>query len=151
MKYHSYLYRSFGTILFVIVSLGLYAQKPTTCAVFAAPTIVHSEGLAERVGDIVLQCSGTPGAVVTGSVNVSLPVSITNRVNAGGYSTDASLSINTGAGNVPSGVSGLVTNQSISFSGFPFTLPASGAASLVIDDLRANVNQLGLQQRRWRE
>jgi uncharacterized protein (TIGR03437 family) len=146
MKYHSYLYRSFGTILFVIVSLGLYAQKPTTCAVFAAPTIVHSEGLAERVGDIVLQCSGTPGAVVTGSVNVSLPVSITNRVNAGGYSTDASLSINTGAGNVPSGVSGLVTNQSISFSGFQFTFPASGAASLVIDDLRANVNQLGLQQ-----
>ena len=124
----------------------MYAQKATTCTVFAAPPIVHSEGLAERVGDIILQCTGTPGAVVTGQLNVSLPVSITNRVNASGYSTDASLSINTGTGNVPSGVSGLVTNQSISFDGFQFTFPASGVVSLVIDDVRANVNQLGLQQ-----
>ena len=124
----------------------MYAQKATTCTVFAAPPIVHSEGLAERVGDIILQCTGTPGAVVTGQLNVSLPVSITNRVNASGYSTDASLSINTGTGNVPSGVSGLVTNQSISFDGFQFTFLASGVVSLVIDDVRANVNQLGLQQ-----
>jgi hypothetical protein len=54
--------------------------------------------------------------------------------------------VNTGTGTVPSGVSGLVTNQSISFNGFQFKFPASGAVSLVIDDLRANVNQLGLQQ-----
>jgi len=124
----------------------MYAQKPTTCAVTTAPTIVHSEGVAEKLGDIVLQCSGTPGASATADLNVYLPVSITNRVNSSGYSTDASLSINTGTGNVPSGVSGRVTNQSISFNGFQFTLPASGVALLVIDDLRANVNQLGLQQ-----
>ena len=127
-------------------SLGTYAQTPTTCAVSAAPVIVHSEGLAERVGDIVLECSGAPGAAVTANLNVSLPVSITNRVDAGGYSTDASLSINTGAGNAPSGVAGRVTNQTISFDGFQFKFPASGAVSLVIDDVRANVNQLGLQQ-----
>jgi|HubBroStandDraft_1064217.scaffolds.fasta_scaffold01942_5 uncharacterized protein (TIGR03437 family) len=139
-------YRFFGVILFLAFSLGIYAQKPTTCAVSAAPYIVHSEGLAERMGDIILQCTGAPGASVTGSLNVSLPISITNNINASGYSTDASLSVNTGSGNVPSGVAGLVTNQSISFSGFQFTIPASGVASLVIDDLRANVNQLGLQQ-----
>jgi uncharacterized protein (TIGR03437 family) len=147
MKSSFYLYRSFGIIIFFLTfSLGMYAQNPTTCAVSASSPTVHSEGLAEQVGEIVLQCSGAPGAVVTGSLNVSLPVSITNRINASGYSTDASLSINTGTGNVPSGVSGLVTNQSISFNGFQFTFPASGAASLVLDDLRANVNQLGLQQ-----
>ena len=139
-------YNLFGIVLFLTFSLGMYAQKPTTCVASAVPVIVHSEGLAERVGDIVLQCTGTPGAAVTGSLNVYLPVSITNRINASGYSTDASLSINTGTGNVPSGVSGLVTNQSISFDGFQFTFPASGVVSLVIDDVRANVNQLGLQQ-----
>jgi len=142
----SHLNLSLATILFLASSLSAYAQKPTTCAVSAAPAIVHSEGLAERVGDIVLQCSGTPGAAVTGSLNVSLPVSIANRVNASGYSTDASLSIDTGTGNAPSGVAGRVANQTISFDGFQFTFPASGGVSLVIDDLRANVNQLGLQQ-----
>ena len=142
----SHIGRSCGLVLFLTCALGTYAQIPTTCVVSAAPVVVHSEGLAERIGEIVLQCSGTPGAAVTATLNVFLPVSITNRINAGGYSTDASLSVNTGTGSVPSGVSGLVTNQSISFNGFQFKFPASGAVSLVIDDVRANVNQLGLQQ-----
>jgi uncharacterized protein (TIGR03437 family) len=124
----------------------MYGQTPTTCAVSAAPLVVDSEGLAERLGDIILQCTGTPGTAVTAEINVNLPITITNRVNASGYSTDANLSINMGNGNVPSGVSGRVTNQTISFDGIQFTFPASGTASIVIDDLRANVNQLGLQQ-----
>jgi uncharacterized protein (TIGR03437 family) len=142
----SNLYRFLGIILFLTFSRSIYAQKPTTCAVFAAPYIVHSEGLAERMGDIILQCTGTPGVSVTGSLNVSLAVSITNQINAGGFATDASLSIVTGASNVPSGISGLVANQTISFSGFQFTFPPDGAVSLILDNLRANVNQLGLQQ-----
>jgi uncharacterized protein (TIGR03437 family) len=138
--------RPFGLIIFILFCAGAYAQAPTTCAVSAAPTIVHSEGLAEQVGDIVLQCTGSPGATVTGSLSVTLPISITNRINANGYSTDATLSINTSTGSTPSGVAGMVANQSISFNGFQFTFPSSGAASLVIDNIRANVNQLGLQQ-----
>jgi uncharacterized protein (TIGR03437 family) len=141
-----YLNRPFSIIILLIFCAGVYAQAPTSCAVSAAPTIVHSEGLAERVGDIVLQCTGTPGAAVTASLSVSLPIAITNRINASGYSTDATLSINTGTGSTPSGVAGMVANQSISFNGFQFTFPSSGAASLVIDNVRANVNQLGLQQ-----
>jgi uncharacterized protein (TIGR03437 family) len=141
----SYFYRLIGTIIFASLSLGLYAQNPTTCVATATPAVVHSEGVAEQLGYINLQCSGTPGSTVTGSLNVLLPVTITNRINASGYSIDASLSINTGSGMVPSGVSGLVSNQSISFSGFKFTFPANGAVSLVLSDLRANVNQLGIQ------
>ncbi len=146
MQWYLYPYRILGIVLFLTFSFGINAQQPTTCTVFAAPTIVHSEGLAERVGDINLQCSGTPGATVSASLNISLPVAITNRINASGFSIDATLSINTGTGSVPSGVSGMVTNQSISFNGFSFTFPASGALSLVVSDIRANVNQLGVQQ-----
>ncbi|HLY19421.1 MAG TPA: hypothetical protein VKR61_19475 [Bryobacteraceae bacterium] len=124
----------------------MWAQKPTTCIVTAVPAIVHSEGITERLGDINLQCTGTPGVVVTANLSVMLPVSITNRVNSTGYSTDAALLINTGTGPVPSGVSGLVTGRSISFYGFQFTFPQSGALSLIVDDLRANVNELGLVQ-----
>ena len=139
-------YRFLIITLFAVFSLKVYAQQPTTCVVSAAPSFVHSEGLAERIGDIILQCTGAPGATITGQLNVSLPVSITNQISSSGYATGASLSINTGAGSVPSGASGLVTNQSISFNGFQFTFPANGATTLVIDDVRANVNQLGLQQ-----
>ena len=140
------LYKFLGLVLFFTLLTGIYAQQPTSCAVSAAPTIVHSEGVAERVGDIILQCSGTPGASVTASLNISLPVAITNRINASGYSIDATLSIDSKTGSIPSGVLGMVTNQSISFSGFSFTFPASGTISLVVDDIRANVNQLGVEQ-----
>lgn len=135
----------FGLVfLFAALSGIAYSQNPTTCAVSAVPPLVHSEGLAERVGDILLQCTGTPGTAATASLSVMLPVTITNRIDANSFSTDASLTIDTGSGPVASGVSGRVTNQSISFSGFHFTVPASGKVSVRLTDLRADVNQLGL-------
>jgi uncharacterized protein (TIGR03437 family) len=139
--------RLFGFVFLSSIFLaGLMAQRPTTCVVSAVPPVVHSEGLAERLGDIVLQCTGQPGASVSASLTVLLPVSITNRIDANWFSTDASLTIDTGSGPMPAGVSGRVTNQSISFNGFGFTLPANGLATLRLTDLRADVNQLGLVQ-----
>jgi len=132
-------------ILLLLFSLGLCAQTPTSCAVSAVPTIVHSEGLAERLGDITLSCTGTPGAIVSGNLNVMLAVTITNRINSAGYATDATLTIGTGSTPVPS-VPGLVTNQSIAFNGFQFTFPANGTASMIVDALRGDVNALGLHQ-----
>ncbi|MGA2131400.1 MAG: IPT/TIG domain-containing protein [Bryobacteraceae bacterium] len=137
---------SYRFILVLILCCTLYGQKPTTCSVNAAPLIVHSEGVAERLGDIVLTCTGTPGTAVTASLSANLPVTITNRINSSGYSTDANITIDTGSGPVASGVMGRVTNQSISFSGFTFVFPAGGVVTVVLDDLRANVNELGLQQ-----
>jgi uncharacterized protein (TIGR03437 family) len=102
--------------------------------------------LAERLGDIVLRCSGNPGASVTANLSVLLPVSITNRIAADSFSSDASLTIDTGSGPVPAAVSGFVANQNISFSGVQFTFPPSGTVTLTIDNLRADVNQLGLVQ-----
>ena len=134
--------------VFIIFTLCLaaYGQKPTTCSVTASPVIVHSEGVTERLGDIVLTCTGTAGTNVKASLAVTLPVTVTNRIDTNGFSTDANLEIDTGSGPVASGVSGMVTNQSISFNGFQFTFPSSGVVILTIDDLRGDVNQLGLQQ-----
>src|SRR5580700_6601146 len=50
MKSYFYICRLLGIIFCATFCLSLYAQKPTTCVVSAAPTVVHSEGLAERVG-----------------------------------------------------------------------------------------------------
>jgi uncharacterized protein (TIGR03437 family) len=145
MKLHIPLYLFLVFIL--ISSVSVFAQTPTTCTVTSVPVLVHSEGLAEQLGDIDFQCTGTPGVAVKASLSVFLPVTITNRINASGFSTDASLGISTnGSTPVPSGVNGMVTNTSISFNGFQFTFPASGMVSIVISDLRADVNQLGLVQ-----
>jgi uncharacterized protein (TIGR03437 family) len=137
----------FGLLFLISLTIGIaYSATPTTCIVSAVPPLVHSEGLAERIGDIVLQCTGAPSALVNANLTVYLPVSITNRIDVNSFSTDATLTIDTGSGPVPSGVSGFVANQSISFNGFGFTFPATGTAVVRITDLRADVNQLGAQQ-----
>ena len=144
----THIIRSFSLLIILLIATfgAAYPQTPTTCAVTAVPPVVHAEGVTEQVGDIVLQCTGNPGVTVAASLTVFLPVSITNRIDANNFATDATLTVNTGSGPVAAGVSGLVANQSISFNGFSFTLSASGVATLTLDDLLANVNQLGLEQ-----
>src|SRR5689334_15799822 len=70
-------------VLFGLSVLCGFAQSSTVlgpCNVSAVPLQTRSEGITERVGDIVVQCSGAaPGAVLSGNLSVSLPVSITNR------------------------------------------------------------------------
>src|SRR5579871_4988019 len=133
-------------LFLTICCFALNAQTPTTCVASAVPAIMHAEGLAEQVGTINLQCTGTPGAVVSGSLGISLPIAITNRINSGSYAVDATLSVATNTGTTPTGVAGLVSNQSITFNGFHFTVPSNGTFSLIVNDIRANANQLGLQQ-----
>lgn len=113
--------RFFSLICLSIVTCAVvYPQTATTCAVSAVPPVVRSEGLTERMGDIVLQCSGSPGAAVSANLNVYLPVPITNRVNSNFFATDATLTIDSGSGPVAAGVAGLVTNQTISFSNLQY-------------------------------
>jgi uncharacterized protein (TIGR03437 family) len=110
----------------------------------AVPPQVRSEGLAERLGDIVLQCSGSnPGAVATGNFTVYLPVSVTNRIDSNNLTTDAVLSVDYGLGFTPIAVSGLVNGSSISFNGVTVTVPASGNFNLKFSNIRVNAHQLG--------
>lgn len=136
--------------LFAIASLAFsatYAQTPPvsgTCAVTAVPNQVRSEGLTERMGDILLQCSGSnPGAVLTGNLSVFLPVAVTNRVNSSGQTTDAVISADLGSGLVPLPIPGQINGTSITFAGINLTVPASGSFSIRISNLRADVYQLG--------
>ena len=99
--------------------------------------------MAERIGDILLQCSGgAAGTVVTGNLSLFLPVSVTNRVNADNVATDVSLVVESGSAPLAT-VAGRVAGQSISFNGVSFTMPASGGVTLRISNLRANASQLG--------
>lgn len=121
-----------------------YAQASSlACALSAASPLLHAEGVSEKLGDILLQCSGgTAGTVVSGNLTVFLPVGITNRVTPDGVAPEVALSYETAAGAAAAAVSGRVNNQSITFNGLSFTIPAAGAVSLRIANLRGNVSQL---------
>jgi uncharacterized protein (TIGR03437 family) len=103
---------------------------------------VSAEGLTERVGDILMQCTGLPaGTPFTGNLSVFLPVAVTNRVTAGNTTTDITVSAN----GTPLAVVGQVNGQTVTFAGLTFPVPASGAVDLKISNLRGAVSQLGGQ------
>src|ERR1019366_4131574 len=141
--------RTFLSICLLQISLCVtFGQQPSStarCQVSTSPPLVRAEGLTERLGDIVLQCSGAvPGTLFSGNVTVIFPVSVTNRVDANNLTRDAVVSVDLGSGFVPTAIAGQVSGNSISFNGISYTAPASGNVNLRISGVRAAMNQLGL-------
>src|SRR5437588_5095589 len=102
-------------LLFVFFAVPSYSQSPLVCTVSATPPTVRIEGLAEKMGDVVLGCSGgTPGLVVTGNLSISLTVPITNRLTSG-TAGDIVVTVDTGSGPLPTPVlAQLLTPQVVS-------------------------------------
>ena len=74
-------------LLFAFLPLVVAAEFPVAraatlaCIPSAAPLIVHGEGITERIGDIVFNCSGgTPSATFAVDLFFFLNVDITNRL-----------------------------------------------------------------------
>ena len=90
-------------LLFLAAS-ALQAQtySPLNCVATSVPALVRVEGVAERVGDIVLNCNGgTPNGLVRGDLRViSYTGNITNKLNPATGALDAVLTVNLGAGEV---------------------------------------------------
>src|ERR1700693_3567763 len=102
------------SLLFLLLTVSLgYSQSALICIPSAVPTIVHSEGLSERVGDIVLSCSGgTPGVTISGNLTVFLTVDVTNKLAANNAAVD------TGSGPSPSNVAAqLAAPSAVAFNG----------------------------------
>jgi uncharacterized protein (TIGR03437 family) len=96
------------------------------------------------MGDISLDCSGTPNAAVNMNLGVFLSVGITNHLLPGNV-VDAVLAVNTNGTAVSAGATPLlVTPNLVSFAGISFTLPASGKAQLLISNLRGAAAQQGV-------
>jgi uncharacterized protein (TIGR03437 family) len=136
------------TLLCVLLGFSLPALVAQTsfngrCQVSSTPLQVRAEGLAERVGDIGIQCSGgAPGSTLNGNLALFLPVSVTNRVDADNFTTDAVVSIDSGTGFAPSAVRGQVSGNSIAFNGLSFSTP-TGSLNLRISGVRAATSQFG--------
>jgi uncharacterized protein (TIGR03437 family) len=130
-----------------LVCLGAFAQAPgpLSCVVTSVPALVRGEGVSERLGDVVLNCSGgVPGAQVRADLHTFLSVPLTNRLR--GDLVDAVLTVDTGSGPQSTGATpewmGL---GSLVFRGMNFQLPASGAATLRVSNLRGAASAAGGQ------
>lgn len=121
------------------------AQTIFTCIATAVPPVVRGEGITERTGDILMNCSGgSPGARITGNFSIFLTVSITNRV-VGNTVTDVVFTVDNGAGPQPANVPGTIAGPStLVYNGLSFTLSAGGAVTLRIANIRVAANQLAL-------
>jgi uncharacterized protein (TIGR03437 family) len=128
-------------------SISLAYSAPFVCTPTAVPALVRGEGLAERMGDILISCTGgPPGGVVGGNLTVFLNVNVTNKLI--NNFTDVQMTVDTGSGPVPANVSARPFGvNGIVFNGLSFTLSGSGQVNLRISNLRGDATQVsGPQQ-----
>lgn len=116
-----------------------------TCSATLNPILVRGEGLTERMGDILLECSGgQPFAGINGNLSVFLSVPMTNRVDSSG-ATDLHLTVDNGFGPQPANTRAYYLNPSTqSFSGLAFYLSSTGTVNLRLSNLRGAANQAGI-------
>jgi uncharacterized protein (TIGR03437 family) len=135
-------YRSRVFLGFLILSGLVYAQ-PNVCTPNAGFPGVREEGLTERIGDIIYNCSGTPNATITGNFLISLNVNLTNRLSAGNTLTGIVFTADNGTGPQPILVPPMLNTQSsLVYNGVSLTFSAQGSVSLRVAGIRANASQV---------
>jgi len=108
-----------------------------TCTASANAPIIRAEGLTERMGDILVSCSGRPNATISGNLTVFLDVNVTNRL-----AQDGSMNVFLTAAGQPSNVPAKpFAPNAVAWDGLSFQLSPSGAADLRIANLRGNASQ----------
>jgi uncharacterized protein (TIGR03437 family) len=125
-------------------AFGQIQTAGINCTAAAVNPLLRSEGVTERVGDIVLNCAGgTPGAVLAGNLTVFLGTNITNKITSDNI-VDVILTADQGNGPVLVGVPArLASNVSVVFTGVSLNLSPAGTLSLRISNLRGAANMFG--------
>ncbi|MBI4874753.1 MAG: hypothetical protein HY822_08985, partial [Acidobacteria bacterium] len=131
---------AYRCLLPVLLICASAAHAALTCVSSAVPTLVNAEGLAERMGDILLTCTGgAPGQTVTGNLTLFQSVNVTNRTDEAGR-TDVQLAIDNGSPlAVPPIFATALSSFSVAFNGLSFNLSPAGAATVRITNLRGAV------------
>jgi hypothetical protein len=128
-------------LLFAIAATNAVAQSNSvTCSLTAVPPLVRSEGLAERLGDIALSCTGRAGEVVSGNLTIALNTTVTNRISSNGK-LDVALSLETGSGRTLIAQPELLGPNQLVFAGISFTVGSTGRVELRVSNIRGDATQ----------
>jgi uncharacterized protein (TIGR03437 family) len=131
-----------------LVALAAASVSPaqtsgTTCTVTAVAPVVRAEGVTERLGDIVMNCSGAPNRQVSGALTIIINSPVTNRISGANLDVVATLNQGSGTTILPAASRLQLANQVV-FDDFRFTLGPSGTAEVRITNIRADVSQMSL-------
>lgn len=136
--------RLLGILLGLAAVAGAQPFSPLNCVATAVPALVRLEGLSERVGDIVMNCTGgTPNGLVRGDLRViSFAGNITNKLNSNTGTLDAILTVNTGSGEASTGASAVLRGgNQFDFASMNFNLSPTGTAVLRMTNVRVTPPQ----------
>jgi len=122
-----------------------FAAPILTCNEAAVAPVVRGEGITERAGDLVFDCSGGPAnGTISGNLSIFLNVNVTNRA-SNGVVSGVVLSVDTGSGPQILNINPILGSPSnLIFNGLSFALSSSGEATLRIANIRVAANQLNL-------
>ena len=124
------------TLLTAVMPANAQVVPQITCDATAEPLQIRSEGLSERLGEIVLTCTGPSTGTVSTTLTLALSHSIANKL-SGESVLDAQVRVETATGFQTPITTGLLISRTVVFLGpFSFAMPASGRTSFVITGLR---------------
>jgi uncharacterized protein (TIGR03437 family) len=129
---------------FLILGLAaLAAAQPTVCSTTAGPTLVHAEGLTERIGDILYSCTGAPNSSLSVNLSVQLNTLISNRLSSGTSITGTVLTVDNGSGpQVVVMQPLLLTPTTLIWDQVPLTFSAQGTLKIKIAGVRGNATAI---------
>ena len=126
---------------FVLFVSSAAAQVPSCSA--GGHASVHIEGLAEKMGDITLNCTGgAPGSTVSSSFLVGLNATVTNRIAITGSLTGISATVNSGFGPIPAPVTASLSGLTgVTISGVTYTVPTPNTqlVTIVLSGIRVAI------------
>ena len=127
----------FLSAFFLLAVHSLSAQTALVCTTSSTNLVIRAEGLTEPAGSLLLNCNGgTAGQTVSANLSATFPTAITNRVNAAG-TPDISLTVDIGTGPVTAGNAPILSLPNmVSLNGISFTVPASRALVLRLQNVR---------------
>lgn len=130
-------------VFLLVLGAGSLLAQPSACVTSATPPIVRAEGLTERIGDILLTCTGTPGNTINANITIGLNTNLTNRISSGTTLTGVVFTIDSGAGPQPVLTQPLLFNlDTLAYYGVAMTFSPQGQVNLDIAGIRANATQI---------
>lgn len=128
-----------------LASIGFLAAQPVVCTTGANANLLRHEGLTERIGDIVFDCTGPASSKLTFSISVQLNTAITNRITTGNFALGTIITTDNGGGpNVNPQMPVLLTPTTLLWQSIGGIFSPQGFLTIRISNVLANASGIPL-------